>query len=178
MLVLLVRHGHAGTKRHRRGDDTVRALNGQGLAESAALAHLLIPFAPGRIISSPFRRCLETMHPLSEALGLPVERSQCLVPDAGARAKKFLLRVSAEGSGPVAVCTHGEVIHEVQAHLGEDGPESFGPGSLREKASVWVLDRRGGRFVSATYLPPPASGGRENAGGESGERPAKTRRSR
>jgi 8-oxo-(d)GTP phosphatase len=154
MLVLLVRHGHAGAKRSWRGDDRRRPLNAQGLAEAGALASLLAPYAPVRIISSPFLRCVQSVRPLGETVGIGIETSPSLVPDAGATAA--LLVVAAAGDGPVVICTHGEVIHDLQTHLGADGLSSFGPESPREKASVWVLERRDGRFLSATYLPPPA----------------------
>jgi 8-oxo-dGTP diphosphatase len=155
MLVLLVRHGHAGTKRHWRRDDRLRPLNEQGFAESEALADLLASFAPARIVSSPFLRCVQSVTPLSNASGIPVERSQSLVPEAGDAAKLLALGVSINGPGSVVLCTHGEVIHDVQTHLGREGPPFFGSDSLREKASVWVLDRLDGRFVHAVYLPPP-----------------------
>jgi phosphohistidine phosphatase SixA len=160
MLVLLVRHGHAGTKRHWRGDDSVRPLDEQGFAEAAALARSLAPFVPARIISSPFLRCVQTVTPLSESLGVRIERSQSLVPEAGAAATLLAREVSVDGdgAGAVVLCTHGEVIHDMQTRLAHDGPagfSGFGPASLREKGSVWVLDRTEGRFIAARHLPPP-----------------------
>jgi phosphohistidine phosphatase SixA len=157
MLVLLVRHGHAGTKRHRRRDDGRRPLNRQGFAEAAALSRLLAPYAPARIVSSPLLRCTQTVTPLATVFGLPVEESADLLPAAGAAARLLALAISVHGaaSGTVVVCTHGEVIHDLQLHLGEDGPSSFDADSPREKGSVWVLEREGGRFLGATYLPPP-----------------------
>jgi 8-oxo-(d)GTP phosphatase len=159
MLVLLVRHGHAGTKRQRRRDDGLRPLNRQGFAEAAALSRLLIPYAPVRIVSSPFLRCTQTVTPLATALGLPIEESADLLPEAGAGARLLALAVSVNGvdSGAVVMCTHGEVIHDLQLHLGRDGPPSFTADSPREKGSVWALAPEGGRFVGATYLPPPVA---------------------
>jgi phosphohistidine phosphatase SixA len=156
MLVLLVRHGHAGTKRHWRGADSLRPLNAEGEAEAEALGALLAGYAPARIVSSPFLRCLQSVTPLGHAVGIDVESSASLVPDAGSDATSFLLGVTTAGSWAVVVCTHGEVIHELQERLGGAGLPSFGPESPREKASVWVLDHRDGEFVSAVYLPPPA----------------------
>jgi len=161
MLVLLVRHGHAGTKRQWRGDDSARPLDGQGFAEAAALARSLAPFVPARIISSPFLRCVQTVTPLSESLGIVIEQSQSLVPEAGAAATLLAREVSIDGPGAVVLCTHGEVIHDMQTRLAHDGPTEFAgladfaPASLREKGSVWVLDRSEGRFIAACHLPPP-----------------------
>jgi 8-oxo-dGTP diphosphatase len=155
MLVLLVRHGHAGTKRHWRGDDSFRPLDAQGFAEAEGLAASLASFDPVRVLSSPYLRCVQTVTPLAESLGLRIERAQSLVPDAGAAATLLAREVSSEGNGAVVLCTHGEVIHEMQARLVADGISSFGPTSLREKGSVWVLDRHAGRFVGARHIPPP-----------------------
>ena len=155
MLVLLVRHGHAGAKRQWHGDDSFRPLDPLGLAQAAALVPLLTPFLPARILSSPFLRCVQTVTPLGDAHGIVIERSPSLVPEAGAAATLLARGVSIDGPGAVVLCTHGEVIHELQAQFAHDGPRDFGPASLREKGSVWVLDRTDRRFTGARYLPPP-----------------------
>ena len=155
MLVLLVRHGHAGTKRQWHGDDGFRLLDAQGLAQAAALVAVLAPFMPARILSSPFLRCVQTVTPLGDAHGIAIERSPSLVPEAGMAATLLAREVSIDGPGAVVLCTHGEVIHYMQAQLGQHGPPGFGPASLREKGSVWVLDRADGRFTGAAYVSPP-----------------------
>jgi 8-oxo-(d)GTP phosphatase len=163
MLVLLVRHGHAGTK--RRSKDALRPLNEQGLAEAEALVPLLAPYQPVRIISSPFLRCLQSVTPLAHAVGVTVRASPSLVPDAGAAATILALNVAFNGSGTVVLCTHGEVIHDMQSRLGPDGPPNFTADAPREKGSVWVLERTERQFVSATYLSPPTvQPGRDQAG--------------
>jgi len=154
MLVLLVRHRHAGAKRQWHGDDSFRPLDPLGLAQAAALVPLLTPFLPARILSSPFLRCVQTVTPLGDALGIPIERAPTLVPEA--HAATLLARdVSIAASGAIVLCTHGEVIHDMQAEIATDGLTDFGPASLREKGSVWVLDRTDRRFTGARYLPPP-----------------------
>jgi phosphohistidine phosphatase SixA len=163
MLVLLVRHGHAGAKRQWHGDDDFRPLDATGLEQSTALVPLLARFTPARILSSPLVRCVQTVTPLSDALGLPIERSPSLVPEAGAAATLLARQVSIDKpeeefqseAGAIVLCTHGEVIHHMQALLAHDGLPDFGPASLREKGSVWVLVRGDGRFTGAEYLDPP-----------------------
>jgi 8-oxo-(d)GTP phosphatase len=154
MLVLLVRHGHAGTKRQWPGDDEFRPLDAQGLVAAQALVPLLASLAPARILSSPFLRCAQSMAPLGHALGMEVESSPSLTPDAGRAARKLVLGVSAHGSGAVVVCTHGEVIHDLQSSLGKQAPPNFNTHAPREKASIWMLERSSGRFVSASYILP------------------------
>jgi 8-oxo-(d)GTP phosphatase len=165
MLVLLVRHGHAGTKRRSARKDRLRPLNEQGLAEAESLVPLLAPYQPLRIISSPFLRCRQSVSPLAHAMGLSVRESSSLVPDAGAAAAILALNVSFNGKGTIVLCTHGEVIHDLQSRLGPDGPANFTTDAPREKGSVWVLEREDRRFVSATYLSPPVvQSGTEQAG--------------
>jgi 8-oxo-(d)GTP phosphatase len=155
MLVLLVRHGHAGSKRQWVGDDKTRPLNEQGLAEAQALVPLLTPFAPVRILSIPYQRCLQSITPLAHAIGISVQCSPSLVPEAGGAATKFAYNVSFNGSSAVVLCTHGEVIHDMQSRLGLHGVPNFNADAPREKASVWILERTGRRFTGATYLAPP-----------------------
>jgi broad specificity phosphatase PhoE len=114
---------------------------------------LLSDYRPHRIISSPLVRCVQTMTPLAQSLGLRIERTKRLTPDAGDAATNLLRRVG-QGSDAVVLCTHGEVIHELQSKL-EGHTHLFGRNPLRGKGSVWALEQVDGRFVTATYLPPP-----------------------
>ena len=155
MLVLLVRHGHAGTKRNWDGHDRLRPLDAIGLAQSEGLPAMLAPFTPTRILSSPFVRCLQSVAPVADAFGIRLERSSALLPDAGPAAMSLALEASTP-SGSVVLCTHGEVIHDLQTLLGLVGAPAFNPAGPREKGSVWVLERVDGRFVRGTYLSPHA----------------------
>ncbi len=152
--MLLVRHGHAASKREWQADDKIRPLDEQGLVEAEALVPFVASLAPARILSSPFLRCTQSMGPLSQALGLEIENSASLTPEAGTAARKLVLGVSAHASGPVVVCTHGEVIHDLQSNLGKHAPSNFNAQAQREKGSIWVLERSSGRFVSAHYMAP------------------------
>jgi len=105
-----------------------------------------------RIMTSPFVRCVETVEPLAAARGLSVER----VVDFGEGAEKERVAALLESlvEGAVMLCGHGREIELLIDHA-----ESLGGRvqTLRgiAKASVWVLEREGGRLVSARYLPPP-----------------------
>jgi phosphohistidine phosphatase SixA len=152
--LLLVRHGHAGSKSHWRGDDRLRPLSHQGLAEVEALTQLLLQFAPARIVSSPFHRCIQTVTPLAKELGLRIERTKRLNPSAGKEALSVLKLGSRKQNGAIILCTHGEVIHDLQEALSKDQHELFGKERLRDKGSVWILNRERGHIVSARYFPP------------------------
>src|SRR4029450_1646377 len=71
-VVYLVRHAHAGTKATWPGPDLARPLSAQGRKEAPGLIAQLGAEPLGRILSSPAKRCLQTVQPLAERLGPPV----------------------------------------------------------------------------------------------------------
>ncbi|MGH8980499.1 MAG: SixA phosphatase family protein [Acidimicrobiales bacterium] len=160
MLVLLVRHAHAGSKDRWQADDALRPLNERGVAEAAALVGVLSRYAPRQILSSPLLRCVQTVQPLAAHLGLAVEAVTALGPAAGKRVAAFVRGLDGK-EGPVVVCTHGETIEALQAHLSGEGAPSFASGTVHEKGSVWLLHTLDGKVTSARYLQPPARAGGE-----------------
>jgi 8-oxo-(d)GTP phosphatase len=154
MRILLVRHGHAGSKHSWVGEDDLRPLSHRGREEGEALVRLLRPYAPGRIVSSPLVRCLQTVRPLADALGLTIEESNDLRPGAGTAATRLARHVDSGGSDAVVLCTHGEVVRAMKAQIKNDEMTIFGRVSDQTKGSVWVLDRVCDRFGSAKYLDP------------------------
>jgi 2,3-bisphosphoglycerate-dependent phosphoglycerate mutase len=63
----LVRHCRAS------GQEPEAALTEEGLAQAERLADFLAPLAPDRILSSPFRRAVQSVEPLAARLDLPIE---------------------------------------------------------------------------------------------------------
>ena len=108
MSVLLLRHARAGERAAWTGDDTLRPLDDRGLRQALALRDLA-QRAIGRIVSSPYRRCVETVEPLAEALGIPIELDDRLAEGAS---PQLALALLAELDGGLA-CTHGDVIEAV-----------------------------------------------------------------
>ena len=82
-VVLLVRHAKAGSRQDWRDDDLLRPLSPAGRQQSDELARQLSLFGPDRIVTAPPVRCIDTVVPLAETLGLPIER--------GAPARRGLL---------------------------------------------------------------------------------------
>lgn len=108
MSVLLLRHARAGERAAWTGDDRLRPLDERGLRQALALRDLA-QRAIGRIVSSPYRRCVETVEPLAEALGIPIELDDRLAEGASTQLALALL---GELDGGLA-CTHGDVIEAV-----------------------------------------------------------------
>jgi phosphohistidine phosphatase SixA len=107
-MLLLLRHGSAGSRKRWTGDDRIRPLDKRGRGQALALAEVLVPFAPERILSSGFVRCRETVEPLAERLGLEIEERAELEPDATPDdLTRLLLEVTAHRA---VVCTHREPV--------------------------------------------------------------------
>jgi hypothetical protein len=97
---------------------------------------------------------VQTVTPLAEELGLRIERTVRLIPSAGKDAVSVLRMGSRYQSRVVVLCTHGEVIHDLQEFLSKGENELlFGKNRPRDKGSVWMLNRRAGRITSAQYFP-------------------------
>jgi 8-oxo-dGTP diphosphatase len=153
--LLLLRHARAGSKAAWTGDDRLRPLNPRGTAEADALIEVLGSFGPHQILSSPLTRCTQTVDPLANALGLDIEVTRALAPNANAAALALVRRLGASDRPPIVLCTHREVIERLQAKLGRRSGTSFGKRSARAKASTWILDWLDGELQSSTYLAPP-----------------------
>ena len=84
MIVYLVRHARAGHRATWQGeDDSLRPLDERGRRQADALVAQLADREFARILSSPFARCVQTVEPLAEARGLPVEAVDSLAEGAG-----------------------------------------------------------------------------------------------
>lgn len=153
MPILLVRHGEAGSRSTWEGPDMQRPLTGAGHAQAQALAHILDKFAPKRLLSSPYTRCVQTLEPLAMVLGVDVEPVEELAEGRGYEAFELLREVAASDA---ALCTHGDVIPEILQTLAVDDGLDLGPNPRQAKGSTWVLESAGRRFIAASYLPAPA----------------------
>ena len=103
--MLLVRHASAGDRTLWEGDDGERPLDEKGIRQAEALVDLLEPYAIERIFSSPAKRCLQTVEPLSRARGLTVEAREELTEDVQSTAGAELVQ-SCVGDALV-ICGHG-----------------------------------------------------------------------
>ena len=108
-------------------------------------------------MSSPYVRCRETVAPLDERLGLPVEDSDAL--SEGAPLSEALRLIDKVSDKPTVLCTHGDVIGDLLYHFGGqharlDAGDDAAPSELRfPKGSTWVLDVEDGQVVRGRFLP-------------------------
>lgn len=154
-MLFLVRHAKAGSRHDWEGDDHDRPLSKAGLRQAEALAARLGDPERRRnvsgLISSSYLRCRETLGPLSAMTGVAVEVDERL-----AEGSSFESAIELLGEVPdeAVLCSHGDVIPETISALQRRGCLLRGEPDWR-KATVWVLDRRGGEFVDAHVWAPP-----------------------
>jgi len=152
MALLVVRHANAGRRSAYKGDDRLRPLSPRGRARAAELVPLLTAFRPKRILSSPFVRCCETVQPLAEALGIPVESVDELAEGSGDAAVRLMRRMAGESA---VLCTHGDVATAMLDVLGRD-PGASGPADPKlQKGEVWVVNSAGSTLVVAEHIRRP-----------------------
>lgn len=167
--VLLVRHAKAGRRGHSVGPDRERRLTRSGRRQADALAVLLGPRVAvpggarptGRVVSSPYPRCVETVEPLAHRLGVVVELDDALAE--GRAADGALGIVGGLGRGGGVVCSHGDVIGELLLCLDEGGVPLLDTAGRRvegllpvPKGGTWVLEHAAdGSFSAARLLPAP-----------------------
>ena len=151
--VLLLRHAYAGRRSSWTGNDRKRPLSVRGKEQALQIADSYADLGVSRIVSSPYDRCVQTVEPMAEAIGIEIETHEALADGADVAETAKLLRKLAKKQS-VAV-THGDNIFDVLAYLSDRGM-TIPPIVNAKKGSTWVLTPDEDRtFVSSTYWPPP-----------------------
>jgi 8-oxo-dGTP diphosphatase len=157
--VILVRHGRAGERSKWEGDDRLRPLDELGVRQAEELVRPLSRFEVEEIISADFDRCVQTMLPLSEAIGVPI-REEELFSELGYPAHEeeaiHLVRKLGESLSSTVVCSQGDVIPDVLQRLAEVDHVDLPEGAHVKKAGVCVLTFDGPRLFEAELFPPPS----------------------
>jgi 8-oxo-dGTP diphosphatase len=122
--LLIVRHGKAESRKQWKGTDADRPITPRGAAAAYALNRELACFAPSRLITSPWVRCLETIEVFSWQTGLSMVPADELTEDAFAENpqaawERFEEEIEHALNAHIttAVCMHRPVIGEIFEHL-------------------------------------------------------------
>ena len=139
--VLLVRHAKAESRRAWDRPDHLRPLSKKGRAQAEALAEAWSDQPIRAVRSSPAVRCVQTVTPLCERLGI-----ECAIDEALMEGGAIALPSAA---GTYVICAHGDNIPALLAALGIDG-------SACRKGSTWRLDfDQRGTLTAASYTDCP-----------------------
>ncbi len=138
---IVLRHASAGHRDDADELDWERSLDSKGRDVSRLLATSLAALRPTSVASSPAARCVETVAPLVEHLGAPLEiRRELGLGAAGVDIRRLVAR----SGGGALLCTHREVIAEL---LGHD--------SVPAKGDALILSHIGGEILSIEKLAAP-----------------------
>ncbi|AYF75160.1 NUDIX hydrolase [Nocardia yunnanensis] len=152
--LLLVRHAKAGRSDRYAGDDDSRPLEKAGRAQARELVPNLLAFGAAEIVSAPPARCVQTVTPLAEKLGVDVELEPLFSEsgyDAAPDAARKRLRDLVSAASVRVISSQGKVIPDLlEALAAEDGVSL--PPARNRKGSVWVLSFHRGRLVAADHL--------------------------
>ena len=149
----VIRHARAGRRSTWKGPDEERPLSGKGRRQARSIARALRSEPIARVVASPFVRCVQTVEPLAEALGIATEEDPLLAEGSSALQLERLVRAASDDAA-VAASSHGDVILGLLGAL-EAAGVPLDPGVVARKGSTWVLDVEGGEIVRGRYLPPP-----------------------
>ncbi len=151
--LFFVRHAAAGSRQRWTRPDHIRPLTPKGWRQSRALADRLASEGIERLVSSPYVRCVQTLEPLGEILGIPVEEHPAL--EEGERGRETLQLLDELSATNTALSSHGDVIPAAIFRLADGGMELSDSIYNCRKGSIWVISVVNGAAVSARYEPPP-----------------------
>ena len=159
--VLLVRHASAGDRDKWKGDDRLRPLDETGSDQADELVRLLSRFDVQRLVSADYLRCVQTLQPLADSIGLEIEE-QPLLSEEGFPGHEQeaveAIRELGDHEQAVAVCSQRAVDAGDRRAAGEGGRRrAAGSVSVQEGQRVGAQlrrrpARRGGVLPSARRL--------------------------
>ncbi|MEV0648391.1 NUDIX domain-containing protein [Phytomonospora sp. NPDC050363] len=152
--VVLLRHAKAASPVAFDGPDVARPLETKGTAQVGHLLPLLALFQPTRVVAASPLRCVKTVEPLAEALGLKLEGDSVFDAEGHfrnpERAAARLAELGASGSATV-VCSQLPVIADSLALLADTAGLAV-PSVHTGTGEGWVLGFHGPALVSAHRL--------------------------
>jgi 8-oxo-dGTP pyrophosphatase MutT (NUDIX family)/phosphohistidine phosphatase SixA len=111
--LILVRHGKAFPRAKWYETEHVRPLLKLGTRQAMALTGLLGAWGVRKLVSSPWKRCMATLTPLSAATGKSIKKVSTLSEKATAanpdKTARYIEKLLAKGK-PVIYCTHRPVL--------------------------------------------------------------------
>jgi 8-oxo-(d)GTP phosphatase len=156
--VLLVRHASAGDKEAWEGDDDLRPLDEIGREQAEELVRLLSRFEVMKLVSADNLRCVQTLKPIADSIGLEIEEDPVLsetgYPGHEREAVETVRRLG-DHDEAVAACTQRLVLPDLMERLAEEDGVELPEPLKNKKACVWALSFEGPKLVAAEYFPPP-----------------------
>ena len=118
--IIALRHAKAVSREEWKGKDAARPLAPRGRTQADSIVGPLRAFGARKLISSPATRCMDTVEPLSAALGRKIETSKLISQDAweeGRSDARTVIGQRVRARKPAVLCSHGPVLPEILTEI-------------------------------------------------------------
>lgn len=149
MAIHFVRHANAGNRPAWHQPDDLRPLTSAGVVQALTVAEHLAARPVERILSSRYVRCVQTVQPLAERVGLTVETHPGLAEEADIGATWTLLESAMERTGDTVLCSHGNVIGSILDRIRRRGITFVAAELTCRKGSIWTINIQDGELADA-----------------------------
>ncbi|MCM3660300.1 NUDIX hydrolase [Georgenia satyanarayanai] len=124
--LIVVRHARARKRTVWKGGESTRPLTAVGEAQAQRLVPLLSAYGVDRVVSSPWRRCVDTVTPYADTIGVEIELHPEITEDAHRekpkRARRLLDAEVKQRAPGVAICTHRPVLPTFMEQIAVNTP--------------------------------------------------------
>ena len=152
--LIILRHTKALERGDWDGDDSLRTLNENGLAQARSLISHLAPFAIDEIYTSDFTRCVQTVTPLGESRGLAVSKvpslNEATFESDPERSITFANALKQDERN-ILICSHNPVIPTMLRGILNTKLKNKDLIKL-EPGDAWLVHRVKGEIVALDYL--------------------------
>ncbi|MFZ1381491.1 MAG: NUDIX domain-containing protein [Scrofimicrobium sp.] len=126
--IMLLRHAKAVAREKWEGTEAERPLTRVGVAEASDMVDLLSAFGITRVVTSPWRRCEQTVLPYAVLGSADVKRDEVLtedwVRDDPAESSKVVAKLIKGRRAATVVCFHGPGLEALEKPLREIASKS------------------------------------------------------
>ena len=152
--LIILRHAKALERGDWDGDDSLRTLNENGVAQAQLLISHLAPFAIDEIYTSDFTRCVQTVTPLGESRGLAVSKvpslNEATFESDPERSITFANALK-QDERTILICSHNPVIPTMLRGILNTKLKNKDLIKL-EPGDAWLVHRVKGEIVALDYL--------------------------
>jgi phosphohistidine phosphatase SixA/8-oxo-dGTP pyrophosphatase MutT (NUDIX family) len=159
--LVLLRHAKALARSRWDGADGERPLEPKGSVQAERLPALLRTYGVTRVVTSDATRCVDTVRPLADAAGLPLELEPRLSEEAATRSTKgaaSVVRAEVRGDSAVVLCSHRPVMPALLEVLAQASSKEVKRSQVLDTpltpGAFLVLHRRDGEVVAAEHHEP------------------------
>jgi 8-oxo-dGTP diphosphatase len=156
--LVVVRHAKAGSRAEWTDADELRPLSHNGEKQVPPVRRLAAVYGADRVYSAPLVRCVRTVQPVADDLGVKVLEEELLAEKAYTgmeeAAVRQVLDIVADNGVPL-VCSQGGVIPDLVSRLANLSGVRLTSRVEAKKGSVWALFFSGSELVAGDYVAVP-----------------------